>query len=100
MFLIGVVAWLSRVVLSVHGACSLETVQGTTAVIAGHNDLVGVGGPSNSVIGDNRWPIAGQETLASVHVVLPEPPNFEEVGAGDCVDRDDRTLVGLDEPVR
>ena len=103
MLLVGIVANPGRVVLGVDAALCLETGEAAAAGIGRQNDLFGgVVGPGKLVAADHRRPIDGVKTLAlildRVGRILSKPPDLEQVGPRDGIDRDDGARVRAGEP--
>ena len=105
MFLVGIIARLVRSILIVDGSARFERVQRAAALAAGQHDLARVGRPDDRVAAKHGRPVGGGETELHVAGIVPrsaaavgaEPPDIEQVAAGDGVDGDDRAQVGRDE---
>ena len=102
VLLVGVVAGAVAVVAPVDAALALERVERAAAEAAGEDDFIRVLGPFDGIAANVRGPVDGREPEARVagieagrRVVGPEPPDLEDVFAGDGVDGDNGAGGGV-----
>ena len=95
VLLIGVEPGECPVVLVVNVAVGLQADQGAGAVVTGQDNFRGRGGILHGVASDHGRPVAVQEALGHIDLVLAEPPDLQQIFSGHRIHRNNGTTVGL-----